>query len=100
MFRTGFHHSKMSSYKINLKKIGCVACNAYLEVDDDGPYKSKSKFWISIDDIFRTYVNYTDFLVVEELQSGVDIVKHVEPHRTSFPRLKKKYCIKFAIYMN
>lgn len=62
-------------------------------MDDDGPYESKGKFWISIDDIFRTNVNYTDFLVVKELQSGVDIVKHVEPHRTPFPRLKLKILI-------
>lgn len=63
---------------------------AYLEVDDDGPYESKGEFRVSVDDIFGSYVDNADFLVVEELQSSVDIVKHVEPHGTSFPRLKLK----------
>lgn len=74
-----------------------IACAAYLEVDDDGPYESKSKFRVSVDDIFGSYVDYADFLVMEELQSSVDIVKHVEPHGPSFPRLKlKKKHIKYT----
>jgi len=61
---------------------------AYLEVQDDGPYQTKSELRITVHDVLRSDVDQLDLLVAQKVEGHLHILQHVETHPTFLSRLK------------
>jgi hypothetical protein len=83
-----------SSCLLNITKIeAAVECpvitsDTDLEVQDDGPYETEGQLGVAVHDVLRPDVDQLNLLVPEEVERHLHVLQHVEPHATSFARLK------------